>query len=70
MKGNVKFIDEKKVFGFIKPAGVGNDIFVHSTGILEDIYENNRVEFDLQQGRNGMNAINVRVLKNHRSNKN
>jgi len=63
MKGKVKFINEKKGFGFIKPAGAGDDIFVHSSGILDDIYEDDRVEFDVQQGRRGMSAINVRVLK-------
>jgi CspA family cold shock protein len=63
MKGKVKFINEKKGFGFIKPAGAGDDIFVHSSGILDDIYENDRVEFELQQGKRGMNAVNVRVIK-------
>jgi CspA family cold shock protein len=63
MKGRVKFINEKKGFGFIKPAGAGDDIFVHSSGIVDEIYENDRVEFELQQGRRGMSAVNVRVLK-------
>jgi len=63
MKGRVKFINEEKGFGFIKPAGAGEDVFVHSSGILDDIYENDRVEFDLQQGKKGMSAVNVRVLK-------
>jgi len=63
MKGRVKFINEKKGFGFIKPAGAGDDIFVHSSGIVDDIYEDDRVEFELQQGRRGMSAVNVRVLK-------
>jgi cold shock protein len=63
MKGKVKFINEEKGFGFIKPAGAGDDIFVHSSGILDDIYENDRVEFDLKQDKRGMSAINVRVLK-------
>lgn len=64
MKGKVKFINEEKGFGFIKPAGAGDDIFVHSTGIIDDIYENDKVEFDVQQGRKGLSAINVKVLKN------
>ncbi len=63
MKGKVKFINEEKGFGFIKPAGAGDDIFVHSSGILDDIYENDRVEFDLKQDKRGMSAINVRVIK-------
>jgi CspA family cold shock protein len=63
MKGRVKFINEEKGFGFIKPAGAGEDVFVHTSGILDDIYENDRVEFDLQQGKKGMSAVNVRVLK-------
>ena len=65
MKGKVKFINEEKGFGFIKPQGAGDDIFVHSTGIIDDIYENDKVEFDVQQGRKGLSAINVKVLKNN-----
>jgi len=64
MKGKVKFINEEKGFGFIKPSGAGDDIFVHSTGIIDDIYENDKVEFDVQQGRKGLSAVNVKVLKN------
>lgn len=63
MKGKVKFINETKGFGFIKPSGAGEDIFVHSSGILDDIYENDRVEFDVQQGKRGLSAVNVKVLK-------
>jgi cold shock protein len=62
MKGRVKFINEEKKFGFIKPAGAGEDIFVHSTGLIDEICENDRVEFDVQQGKKGLSAINVRVL--------
>jgi CspA family cold shock protein len=63
MKGKVKFIDEDKGFGFIKPADAGDDIFVHSSGILHDIYENDPVEFEVKQDRRGMTAVNVRVIK-------
>ena len=63
MKGKVKFINEVKGFGFIKSAESGEDIFVHSSGIVEDISENDHVEFDLTRGRKGMNAVNVRLAK-------
>ncbi|NJN27451.1 MAG: cold shock domain-containing protein [Cyclobacteriaceae bacterium] len=62
MKGRVKFINEDKGFGFIKPAGSGEDVFVHSSGLIDEICENDKVEFDLEKGKKGMNAVNVRVL--------
>jgi len=67
MTGKVKFINEEKGFGFIKPSGAGDDIFVHSSGIIDDIYEQDRVEFDVQQGRKGLSAINVRVLNSKKA---
>jgi len=63
MKGKVKFINEVKGFGFIKSTESQEDIFVHSSGIVEDICENDHVEFDLARGRKGMNAVNVRLVK-------
>jgi CspA family cold shock protein len=62
MKGRVKFINETKGFGFIKPSGTGEDVFVHSSGLIDEICENDKVEFDVEKGKKGMNAINVRVL--------
>ncbi len=62
MKGRVKFINETKGFGFIKPSGSGEDVFVHSSGLIDEISENDKVEFDVEKGKKGMNAINVRVL--------
>lgn len=63
MKGKVKFINEVKGFGFIKSTESEEDIFVHSSGIVEDISEHDHVEFDLTRGRKGMNAVNVRLVK-------
>jgi len=63
MKGKVKFINEVKGFGFIKSTESGEDIFVHSSGIIEDISENDHVEFDVRPGKKGMNAVNVRLVK-------
>ena len=48
MKGKVKFINEEKGFGFIKPSGSSEDVFVHSSGLIDEICENDRVEFDME----------------------
>lgn len=58
--GVVKFFNEAKGFGFIKTEG-GEDIFVHATGLQENIRENDNVVFEVQDGKKGLNAINVRL---------
>ncbi|BAX80999.1 MAG: cold-shock protein [Labilibaculum antarcticum] len=62
MEGTVKFFNESKGFGFIKPDDSSEDIFVHSTGLIDEIRENDKVEYDSERGKKGMNAVNVRVL--------
>lgn len=62
-QGTVKFFNAEKGFGFIKNANGDEDIFVHATGVKEEIKENDNVEFELQQGRKGMNAVNVTILR-------
>ncbi len=59
-EGTVKFFNETKGFGFITPAEGGEDIFVHITGLNDDIRENDRVTFDVQEGKRGLNAVNVK----------
>ncbi len=61
MQGTVKFFNESKGFGFIKPSDGGDDIFVHSSGLIDEIRENDQVEFETEQGRKGLNAVNVKV---------
>ncbi|HYC86226.1 MAG TPA: cold shock domain-containing protein [Chryseosolibacter sp.] len=63
MQGTVKFFNEAKGFGFIKPSGAGEDIFVHSSGLIDKVKENDKVEYEEQRGKKGMNAVNVRLLK-------
>jgi CspA family cold shock protein len=63
LTGTVKFFNESKGFGFIKHDNTNQETFVHVTGLKEPVKENDRVEFELQQGRKGMNAANVRVLR-------
>jgi CspA family cold shock protein len=62
MQGTVKFFNENKGFGFIKPDDSAEDIFVHSSGLIDDIRENDNVEYDMERGKKGMNAVNVRVV--------
>ncbi|MBG8552000.1 cold shock domain-containing protein [Hymenobacter lutimineralis] len=58
--GTVKFFNETKGFGFIKNDQTGEDIFVHVTGLIDEIRDNDKVEFDVQEGRKGLNAVKVR----------
>ncbi len=57
-KGTVKFFNETKGFGFIKDEN-GQEIFVHVTGLKEEIRENDEVVYDVQDGKKGLNAVNV-----------
>ena len=59
MQGTVKFFNEAKGFGFIKPSNSGNDIFVHTSGLIDEIRENDEVTYDEATGKKGMNAVNV-----------
>jgi CspA family cold shock protein len=58
--GTVKFFNDQKGFGFIKEANSDQDYFVHVSGLMDDIRENDEVTFDLQEGRKGLNAVNVK----------
>jgi cold shock protein len=62
MQGTVKFFNEAKGFGFIKPSNSNTDIFVHSSGLVDTIRENDKVEYEEERGKKGMNAINVTVV--------
>ena len=58
-KGTVKFFDETRGFGFITPVNGGSEIFVHSSGLTDSIRENDAVQYEVEQGRKGLNAVNV-----------
>ena len=59
-KGTVKFYNESKGFGFIKDDDSSKEYFVHSSGLKDSIGENDEVTFDLEEGKKGLNAVNVR----------
>ena len=62
MEGTVKFFNESKGFGFIVDNQSNEEYFVHVSGLVDEIREDDKVEFELKEGRKGMNAVDVKVL--------
>ena len=60
--GTVKFFNVTKGFGFITVDGTGEEVFVHKTDVNGTIRENDAVEFEIQKGKKGLNAVDVRVI--------
>lgn len=63
-EGKVKFFNETKGFGFIIPTNGGEEVFVHSSGLKDQIRENDDVQYEVERGKKGMNAVNVTVVYN------
>ena len=61
--GTVKFFNETKGFGFIKEEESGKEYFVHVTGLVDKIRENDNVTFEIQEGKKGLNAVNVKLAQ-------
>jgi CspA family cold shock protein len=61
--GTVKFFNTEKGFGFIKHDTGSKETFVHASGLIDQIKENDRVEFELREGKKGLNAVNVKLVK-------
>ena len=61
-EGTVKFFNGEKGFGFITPNGSNEDIFVHVNGLIDEIRENDKVQFETEQGKKGLNAVNVELV--------
>ena len=63
MEGTVKFFNRSKGFGFISSSDTNEEIFVHVSGLMDDINENDKVKFITERGKKGLNAINVEVIE-------
>ncbi|MFN8274783.1 MAG: cold shock domain-containing protein [Flavobacteriaceae bacterium] len=61
-EGTIKFFNEAKGFGFIIPADGGSEVFVHVTGLNGPVRENDKVSYTVEQGKKGLNAVNVSVI--------
>ncbi|MDQ3393026.1 MAG: cold shock domain-containing protein [Bacteroidota bacterium] len=61
-QGTVKFFNSSKGFGFIKPNDQSEDIFVHVSGLIDEIRENDEVKFEVEKGKKGLNAVNVELI--------
>lgn len=61
-KGTVKFFNETKGFGFIVDEETGKEYFVHVTGLADKVTEKDEVSFDIEEGRKGLNAVNVKKI--------
>ena len=61
--GTVKWFNTQKSFGFIKPDDSEKDVFVHQNELIDEIHENDKVTFDVQEGEKGLNAVNVKLAQ-------
>jgi len=61
--GKVKFYNVTKGFGFITPSDGGADVFVHQTGLIDRIKDNDSVQFETERGKKGINAVRVQVIQ-------
>lgn len=61
-EGTVKFFNNTKGFGFIKINDSDEEIFVHSTNLIDDIKENDHVKFDIEKGDKGLSAVKVSLV--------
>ena len=59
--GKVKFFNDSKGYGFVIDNESGKDYFVHVSGLIDEIKDEDEVTFDLQEGKKGLNAVEVRL---------
>jgi len=59
--GTVKFFNESKGYGFVIDDETKSEYFVHVSGLVSEIREGDSVEFDLKEGKKGLNAVSVKT---------
>jgi CspA family cold shock protein len=61
--GKVKFFNEAKGYGFIVEDESNKEIFIHHSGLVDKVRENDLVSYDVIEGRKGLNAVNVKKVQ-------
>lgn len=61
--GKVKFFNEAKGYGFIVEDETNNEIFIHHSGLIDKVRENDHVSYEVIEGRKGVNAVNVKKVE-------
>lgn len=62
-QGKVKFFNQTKGFGFITPSDGTADVFVHQSGLVDKIKDNDTVQFETEKGKKGINAVRVQLVR-------
>ena len=60
--GTVKWFNTTKGYGFIAPDDSGKDVFVHANGLIDQIKDGDQVSYEVEEGKKGLNAVNVKVV--------
>lgn len=60
-KGKIKFFNESKGYGFVKDTDTEKEYFVHVSGLIDEVKDEDEVTFELTEGRKGLNAVDVKL---------
>lgn len=63
--GKVKFFNEAKGYGFIIEDETNREIFIHHSGLIDKVRENDVVSYEVIEGRKGLNAVSVKKCNNY-----
>ncbi|MBI2269680.1 MAG: cold shock domain-containing protein [Bacteroidetes bacterium] len=60
--GTIKFFNVSKGYGFVKDDETGQEVFVHATGLIDQVRQDDKVTFEIAEGKKGLNAVNVKKV--------